>query len=113
QLGCLTRRLWMAARLAVDTGIHVRRWTRASALLFFEANTCAPPGMIEQEVDRLSVWPAQATAYHVGYLAFRSLRDERVGVHPGELASRGFHDRVFRAGPVPAEMLDTAFDQAS
>ena len=83
QLGCLTRRLWMAARLAVDTGIHVRRWTRAEAVRFFAANTFAPPGMIEQEVDRLSVWPAQATAYHVGYLAFRRLRDERVGASGG------------------------------
>jgi uncharacterized protein (DUF885 family) len=111
QLGCLTRRLWMAARIAVDTGIHARRWTRLQAIRFFETHTFASRPMIEQEVDRISVWPAQATAYHVGYLAFSRLRAARLGTNRSDAAARSFHDRLFRAGPVPAGMLATAFEQ--
>jgi uncharacterized protein (DUF885 family) len=101
QLGCLTRRLWMAARVAVDTGIHALRWSRDEAIEFFRKNTFAPPQMIEQEVDRLSVWPAQATAYHVGYLAFSRLRQ----AHAGTRSLSAFHDRLLEVGPVPVEML--------
>ncbi len=108
QRGCLTRRLWMAARLCVDTGIHALRWSRDEAMHFFRANTFAPPHMIEQEVDRLSVWPGQATAYHAGYLAFSALRQES----RRDQSQSDFHDRLFRLGPVPAGMLAAAFRHA-
>jgi uncharacterized protein (DUF885 family) len=112
QLGSLTRRLWMAARIAVDTGIHALRWNRAQGIRFFEQNTFAPQPMIEQEVDRISVWPAQALAYHVGYLAFRGLRESITGRNPHSVAVRDFHDRLFTIGPVPAGMLATAFAES-
>jgi uncharacterized protein (DUF885 family) len=68
--------------------------------------------MIEQEVDRISVWPAQALAYHVGYLAFRGLRESITGRNPHSVAVRDFHDRLFTIGPVPAGMLATAFAES-
>lgn len=111
RLGCLTRRLWMAARVAVDTGVHALRWSRADAIRFFRDNTFAPLPMIEQEVDRLSVWPAQATAYHVGYLAFSGLRDVCLGADRDSRSTTDFHDRLFQLGPVPAGMLKMAFGQ--
>lgn len=104
QLGCVTRRLWMAARIAADTGIHALRWSRTEAIEFFRTNTFAPPQMIEQEVDRLAVWPAQATAYHVGYLAFSRLRQTQAGTR----SLSALHDRLFEIGPVPVEMLAQA-----
>ena len=102
RLGCLTRRLWMAARMVIDTGIHARRWTRQQALDFYAAHTFAPRTMIAQEVDRLSVWPGQAVSYHRGYLAFNGLR---TAPQRGNLGLRALHDRVFQLGPMPVGML--------
>jgi uncharacterized protein (DUF885 family) len=113
QLGCLTRRLWMATRVAADTGIHALRWSRDDAISFFQSNSFASLPMIEQEVDRLSVWPGQATAYHVGYLAFSRLRDATCGTSRDPQSMRGFHDRLFQFGPVPVEMLHMAFERSS
>jgi uncharacterized protein (DUF885 family) len=102
RLGCTTRRLWMAARLVVDTGIHARRWTRGQAVDFYAAHTFAPRSMIAQEVDRLAVWPGQAVSYHRGYLAFSGLR---TAPGRGNLGLRALHDRVFQLGPVPISIL--------
>ena len=102
RLGCLTRRLWMAARMVIDTGIHARRWTREQAVAFYAAHTFAPRSMIAQEVDRLSVWPGQAVSYHRGYLAFNGLR---TAPQRGDLELRALHDRVFQLGPMPVGML--------
>ena len=109
RLGCLTRRLWMAARMVIDTGIHARRWTRKHAVDFYAANTFAPRTMIEQEVDRLSVWPGQAVSYYRGYLAFNGLR---TAPQRGNLGLRALHDRVFQLGPVPIGMLPQALFNA-
>jgi uncharacterized protein (DUF885 family) len=77
---------------------------------FFQSNTFAPLEMIEQEVDRLSVWPGQATAYHVGYLAFINLRESTQSTQRTRFSLRDFHDRLFRPGPVPVDMLETVFN---
>jgi uncharacterized protein (DUF885 family) len=111
QVGCLSRRLWMAARLAVDTGVHAHRWSRADAVHFFRSHTFAPLQMIQQEVDRISVWPGQATAYHIGYLAFSELRTRSGDTGKVSLPPVDFHDKLFRLGPVPAGMLMAAFDE--
>jgi uncharacterized protein (DUF885 family) len=109
--GCLSRSLWMAVRLCVDTGVHALRWSRAEAIAFFRENSFVPPQMIEQEVDRISVWPAQTTAYHIGYLAFSRLREKCSGPNGNGSSLSAFHDRLFELGPVPAGLLEAQFER--
>ena len=66
RVGYLERQLFSAKRLAVDTGLHAKGWTRQQAIDF---------GIEPSEVDRYIVNPGQACAYMIGQLEIIRLRD--------------------------------------
>ena len=110
RMGRLSMEAWRAARLVVDTGIHVRGWSRRQAVKFMTENTTNAANDIENEVDRYIGWPAQALAYKLGELELLKLRahaKERLGAH---FDLRRFHDVVLGQGaislPVLAEELE-------
>ncbi|MDH5822284.1 DUF885 domain-containing protein [Luteimonas sp. RD2P54] len=108
--GRLSLALMRAARLVVDTGLHARRWSRARAIGWLDANTPASQYDNRREVERYVVLPGQATAYYAGMLHIRALRERaeaRLG--PG-FDLRGFHDTVLGSGPLPLPLLDEVVD---
>lgn len=106
RLGMVSFDAWRACRLVVDTGMHALGWSRDRAVAFMRDNTALSESNIANEVDRYIAWPGQATAYMVGRLRIRSLREqarERLGA---AFDLRAFHDAVLSSGPVPLDTLD-------
>jgi uncharacterized protein (DUF885 family) len=106
KFGQLTYEMWRAIRLVVDTGIHVKGWTREQAIAFFQQNAAKTDHDIEVEVDRYIVWPGQALAYKIGELKFRELRalaEKQLGPR---FDVRAFHDLVLGAGALPLDLLE-------
>ncbi|NKB33248.1 MAG: DUF885 family protein [Pseudomonadales bacterium] len=100
-LGRLQFEAMRAARLVVDTGIHVMGWTWTQADEYHIANVGFPGS-----IARYSVWPGQATAYQTGMLKILELR-ERAESELGNLYDiRDFHDAVIGNGAMPLQILE-------
>jgi uncharacterized protein (DUF885 family) len=106
RLGMVSFDAWRACRLVVDTGMHALGWSRDRAIGFMRDNTALSESNIANEVDRYIVWPGQATAYMIGRLRIRSLRDQARQRLGAAFDLRAFHDAVLSSGPVPLDTLD-------
>jgi uncharacterized protein (DUF885 family) len=104
--GPIEMEMWRAVRLVVDTGLHARNWTRRQAIDFAAGHLALPLATIEAEVDRYIAMPAQALAYQLGNLRFRSMR-KKAELRLGErLRLRDFHDALMACGPVTLPILE-------
>ena len=66
--------LWRACRLVVDTGIHVKRWTREEAIAYLMTHTPNPERDAVKAIERYIVMPGQATGYKVGMIQILAIR---------------------------------------
>jgi uncharacterized protein (DUF885 family) len=105
--GQLTYEMWRAIRLVLDTGIHSMGWTRQQAIDFFKDNSSKSEHDITVEVDRYIVWPGQATAYKIGQMFIKDLRQDAKKELADNFNVRDFHDVVLRNGAVPLDVLKT------
>jgi uncharacterized protein (DUF885 family) len=110
QFGRLTYEMWRACRLVVDTGVHVKGWTREQALTFMRDNTALSLHEIETEVDRYISWPGQALSYKLGELKIRELRARAEKALGTSFDLRAFHDAVLETGSVPLPVLEAHID---
>ena len=97
-----------AARLVVDTGLHTKDWTRQQAVDYMLANTSWAAIDIENDVNRYISWPGQATAYMLGMLEIRRLRDLAEQELGDQFDLRAFHDRVVGFGTITLPMLEAS-----
>jgi uncharacterized protein (DUF885 family) len=105
-LGMLSADSMRAARLVVDTGLHVLGWSREQAVAYCRDNTPMAPADIEVEIDRYISDPGQALAYMMGRLEIqrvRALAEARLGE---AFDIKGFHDAVLAVGGVPLGLLE-------
>jgi uncharacterized protein (DUF885 family) len=105
--GRLTYEMWRACRLVVDPGMHALGWTREQAIQFMRDNTALSELNITAEVDRYISWPGQATAYKIGELRIRALRDRAEQTLGDRFDLRAFHDVVLAAGCIPLDVLES------
>lgn len=108
--GRLDMEMWRACRLVVDTGIHIKGWSRAQAIDYMLAHLSLSRVTIEGEVDRYIAMPAQALGYQIGNLKFRELRaraEQRLG---GRFDIRAYHDQLMATGPVTLPVLEEVVD---
>ncbi|MEQ8881162.1 MAG: DUF885 domain-containing protein, partial [Cyclobacteriaceae bacterium] len=104
--GRLAMELWRACRLVVDTGIHLKKWTREEGIEYYTKNTSGTEREIRRMVERHIVMPSQATAYKIGMLKIlelRSIAKEKMG---DQFDIREFHDVVLTSGAVPLDVLE-------
>ena len=94
-----------AARLVIDTGLHTKGWTRQQAVDYMMANTGWTAVDIQNEIDRYIAWPGQATAYMLGMLEIRRLRDLAEQELGDKFDLRAFHDRAVSYGSITLPML--------
>ena len=106
EMGRLSYEMWRACRLVVDPGIHAKGWTREQAITYMLDQTALSRGNIEAEVNRYISWPGQATAYKVGELRIRKLREAAELRLGARFNLRAFHDAVLENGPVPLDVLE-------
>jgi uncharacterized protein (DUF885 family) len=105
RIGMLSDQAARAARLVVDSGMHTMGWTREQAVDYMLANTAWVPGDIQAEIDRYIAWPGQATAYMLGMLEIRRLRNLAEARLGEQFDLRTFHDRILENGRVTLPML--------
>ena len=88
--------LFRARRLVVDTGLHMKGWTRQQAIDY---------GIEPSEVERYVVNPGQACSYMIGQLRIVELREKARAARAPKFSLREFHDVVLGAGAVPLHLL--------
>jgi len=105
-LGRLQALIWRAARLVVDTGIHVMHWTREEAIAYMIKVTGLPERDVTTEVERYIVMPGQACAYYIGYLKMIALRQKAEATLGEAFDLKDFHDVILNNGGLPLELLE-------
>lgn len=100
-LGELDSLLFRARRLVVDTGLHVKHWTRQQAIDY---------GIEASEVERYVVFPGQACSYMIGQLKIVELRNRAKQALGDGFSPRAFHSVVLDTGTVPLEILERQVD---
>jgi uncharacterized protein (DUF885 family) len=103
--GMLQSFLFRATRLVVDTGIHARRWSREQATDYFIRTTGIARGRSQNEIDRYTVWPGQATSYKIGHLTWLRLRDQVRAKQGEQFDLKQFHE-ILRLGTMPLAVLE-------
>lgn len=110
KLGQLKSELFRAVRLVVDTGMHHKRWTRQQAIDYMHENTGSHLTDVIIEIERYSVWPAQALGYKLGQLKILELRARARAALGDAFDMRAFHDLVLLAGALPMKVLEARVD---
>ncbi len=108
--GRLAMELWRACRLVVDTGIHLKKWTREEGIKYYQENTSASEKQCIKMVERHIVMASQATAYKVGMLKILELRAKAKEQMGSKFDIREFHDVVLTSGAVPLNILESLVD---
>lgn len=104
--GRLAAELWRACRLVVDTGIHLKKWTREDGIAYYKANTAGSDRDCERMVERHIIMASQATAYKIGMLKILELRQGAKDKLGENFDIREFHEVVLTSGAVPLSMLE-------
>jgi uncharacterized protein (DUF885 family) len=111
RIGYLQSKLFRAARIVVDTGIHHKRWTRDQAVDFMVSRIGETPNETRREVNRYCVYPGQACSFKAGantIVAAREAARQRLGAR---FDIRVFHDIVLNSGPAPMSVLERTIAQ--
>jgi uncharacterized protein (DUF885 family) len=104
RLGMLGLQALRAARLVVDTGIHVQGWNRERACAEM-ATSGLNADEIGIEVDRYAALPAQALSYKVGQRAIEQMRERAEARDGAHFSLKDFHDRLLALGSLPLDAL--------
>ncbi len=108
--GQLSYDMWRAVRLVIDTGIHLKHWSRQQAIDYFMAKAPKAEADIVQEVDRYISWPGQALGYKIGQLKILELRARAEKALGAKFDLRAFHDMLLSAGALPLDVLEQRVD---
>ena len=111
RLGYLQSIAFRACRLVVDTGLHVKRWTRQQAIEWFASTNGSSVDEVSGEVDRYCAWPAQACGYKVGHSEIDRLRAKAQKALGARFDFRKFNDAVVTGGGVPMLTLGRVIDR--
>lgn len=106
EFGRLSYEMWRACRLVVDTGMHIKGWSRQRAIDFMLENTALSEHNVTTEIDRYISWPAQALSYKIGELTIKKLRVQAEQGLGDKFDVRAFHHAVLEHGSVPLSILE-------
>ena len=104
--------LFRAARIVVDTSLHLGEMTHAEGVSFMlEHSSMTEPTAIA-EVTRYCSWPTQASSYLTGCLEILRIRDRFLAARGASItdvdAMRDFHDGLTGSGTLPIALAERA-----
>ncbi|WP_452232577.1 DUF885 domain-containing protein [Lacinutrix sp. MEBiC02595] len=108
--GMLGMEMHRAIRLVVDTGLHVKGWTREEAIQYSLDNEAESEASITSEIERYMANPGQALSYKIGQLKIIELRAKAEKELGAKFDIRQFHNQVLETGCVPLALLETKID---
>ena len=109
--GRLTYEMWRAVRLVVDTGMHVKGWSRDQAMDYLASNSALSMHNVRTEIDRYISWPGQALSYKLGEITIKKLRAKAEKELAENFDIREFHHQVLKNGSIPLSTLEKVIDQ--
>jgi uncharacterized protein (DUF885 family) len=110
ELQHLNATLFRAARIIVDTSLHLGEMGFEEAVAFMMDKAALPEPVARAEVGRYCWWPTQASSYLTGCLEILDIRARYLevrgfaGVAPAEVpieVLRDFHDGITSSGSLP------------
>jgi uncharacterized protein (DUF885 family) len=99
-------RLFRAARIVVDTSLHLGEMTVPEAVEFMSTKASLSVPTARAEVARYCAWPTQAASYLTGALEIARIRDRWFAEARGSL--REFHDAIGGSGRLPLNLAERA-----
>jgi uncharacterized protein (DUF885 family) len=99
-------RAFRAARIVVDTSLHLGEMAIEEAVDFLTAKTALSRETAEAEVLRYCAWPTQASSYLTGAMEIARLRQR--WLHEARGSLRDFHDRAAGSGMLPVSLVERA-----
>lgn len=103
-LASVDARLFRAARIVVDTSLHLGEMSVEEAVEFMSTKASLSAETARAEVARYCAWPTQASSYLTGAMEIRRMRDEYVGDGRGSV--KAFHDRLAGSGALPLGLAE-------
>lgn len=102
--------LFRAARIVVDTSLHMRETTFDQAVDFMVKNGNLTPPNAKAEVGRYCSWPTQASSYLTGMLEIIDIRTRWLAKRGSadRDALRAFHDAITSTGSIPTSLAERA-----
>jgi uncharacterized protein (DUF885 family) len=97
--------LFRAARIVVDTSLHLGEMTIDEATEHMSTRASLSPDTARAEVLRYCAWPTQAASYLTGALEIQRMRDE--WLHQARGSLRDFHDLLAGTGRLPISLVDS------
>ncbi len=110
KFGQLSYEMWRAIRLVVDTGMHIKGWSRDQAINYFKDHAPKAQHDIEVEIDRYIIWPGQALSYKIGELKFKELRKRAAKKLGDKFDLREYHNEALKNGALPLRILEANID---
>ena len=110
RLGFLQAQQFRACRLVVDTGLHAKRWTRASAIKWMVEQNGGVEDDVRGEIDRYCSWPGQACGYQTGRIEIDRLRTQAKAELGDKFDLRSYNDAIVTNGSVPLALLTDVVD---
>ena len=102
--------IFRAARIVVDTSLHMGEMTWEEAVRFMTEHTALTEPTAKAEVTRYCAWPTQASSYLTGSLEIARIREAffaKRGSSDTD-ALRDFHDAITRSGGLPIALAERA-----
>ena len=94
-------------RLVVDTGLHLKGWSREQAIRYMLDSSSMAESDVVAEVERYIAVPGQALGYKVGQIAISALRRDAEAALGARFDVKAFHRQVLVDGPLPLGVLET------
>jgi uncharacterized protein (DUF885 family) len=110
RFGGLDDEMLRAMRLAVDTGLHAKGWTRDQAIKYMLDNSGMSANDARTEVERYIAMPGQALAYKIGQLTILRLKAKAQATMGARFDPRAFHAEVLDTGSLPMAVLEAKID---
>ncbi len=107
--------IFRAARIVVDTSLHLGEMSVDEAIGFLQRRLAMPEPTARAEVGRYCAWPTQASSYLTGCLEILRIRDRWLDARglgdrsPADVPPetlREFHDTMASSGSLPMGLLE-------